>query len=94
MKLLDNLMNSFPPPPPLPLTSPTSLSVNWQPIFYGLLYTLLVKIDSPSVPPDVNVIPKNSPDSPPPQPMNDDWSLSSPEKHRRKSRFQFEGKMG
>lgn len=56
MKLFDNLMNSF-PPPPLPLTSPTSLSVNWQPIFYGLLYTLLVKIDSPSVPPDVNVIP-------------------------------------
>ena len=85
MKLFDNRMNSFPPPP-----SPS----HPQPIFYGLLYTLLVKIDSPSVPPDVNVIPKNSPDSPPPQLMNDDWSLSSPEKHRRKSRFQFEGKMG
>ena len=57
MKLFDNLMNSS--PPPRPLTSPTSLSVNWQPIFYGLLYTLLVKIDPPSLPPDVNVIPQN-----------------------------------
>ena len=69
MKLFDNLMNSS---PPLPLT--TSLSVNWQPIFYGLLYTLLVKIDPPFVPPDVNVIPQN----PTTLPLLSRWMMTGP----------------